>query len=89
MVDRITYKQVGDYLLPNIQLKNGMENESIGRYGKMRKAFLREHQPILYNKLLLTEQLFLHLHEVDDIADEKQKNGVSESLIIKEIVCEY
>ena len=89
MVDKITYTQGVDYLLPNIRLKNELNNAPIGRYGKMRRAFLREHQPVLYNQLLLTEQLFLHLHEVDDIAAAKHENGISKSLIIKEIVCDY
>ena len=89
MDGEITYTQVGDYLLPNIRLKDEANNEPIGRYGKMRRAFLKEHEPILYNQLLLIEQLFLHLHEVDDIAAERRENGISESLIIKEIVCDY
>jgi hypothetical protein len=54
----------------------------------MRRAFLKEHAPITYNRLLLTEQLFPHLREVDAIADERRRNGCLEGIIVKEIVCE-
>jgi hypothetical protein len=86
---QITYYQHGDYLLPNITLSESQgEFPPIGRYGKMRRAFLKEHRPIEYSRLLLSEQLFPHLRTVDEIADERRKNGCPESIIIREIVCE-
>jgi hypothetical protein len=86
---KITYHQHGDYMLPNIILSESPgEYPPIGRYGKMRRAFLREHAPITCSRLLLTEKLFPHLREVDEIADERRKSGVDEAIIIKEIVCE-
>jgi hypothetical protein len=84
----IEYIQSGDYLLPAITLSDPPDAPPIGRYGKMRRAFLREHCSIEYNKLVLSEQLFPHLRTVDAICDERRANGVSESVIIKEIVCE-
>jgi hypothetical protein len=82
------YVQVGDYLLANITLSDSPDAPPNGRYGKMRRAFLREHAPITYSRLLLTEKLFPHLRAVDAIANERKKNGCPESVIIKEIVCE-
>jgi hypothetical protein len=84
----INYIQVGDYLLPAITLSDPKNAPPIGRYGKMRRAFLKERRSIEYNRLLLTEQLFPHLREVDAIADERRRNGCPESIIVKEIVCE-
>jgi hypothetical protein len=87
----ITYTLVGDYYLPNIALTPvPAEDKStpLGRYARMRRAFLKEHRPIEYSKLLLSEQLFPHLREVDAIADERRRNGISEGIIVKEIVCE-
>ena len=84
----ITYTQVGDYLLPNIALSDGADAPPIGRYGKLRRAFLKENCPIEYNSLLLSERLFPYLREVDGIAEERRANGVPEGIIIKEIVCE-
>jgi hypothetical protein len=84
----ITCTQTGDYLLPNIKLRDPPTDAPLGRYGHMRLAFLREHLPIQYDRLLLSEQLFFHLREVDEICAERRRNGVCESVIIKEIVCE-
>ncbi|GHU94589.1 hypothetical protein FACS1894208_05930 [Clostridia bacterium] len=84
----LEYVQVGDYLLPALKLSDPPDAPPIGRYGKMRRAFLKEHRPIEYSRLLLSEQLFPHLREVDTIADERKKNGCPESVIIREIVCE-
>jgi hypothetical protein len=84
----LEYVQVGDYLLPALKLSDPQDAPSIGRYSKMRRAFLKEHRPIEYSRLLLSEQLFPHLRTVDEIADERRKSGVPESLIIKEIICE-
>jgi hypothetical protein len=85
----IIYTEAGDYLLPNIVLSEQPgEYPPIGRYGKMRRAFLKEHRPTQYSRLVLTEKLFPHLREVDAIADERRKNGCTESIIIREIICE-
>ncbi|MDR0821636.1 MAG: TnpV protein [Oscillospiraceae bacterium] len=76
-------------MLPNIVLSERKgEHAPFGRYGKMRRAFLKERRPIEYSRLLLSEQLFPHLRTVDEIADERRKNGCAESVIIREIVCE-
>jgi hypothetical protein len=88
MNQEITYTRVGDYYLPDITLSEPPDAPPIGRYGRMRRDFLKTHRPIEYNRLLLTEQLFPHLREVDEIADERRLGGCPESVIIKEIICE-
>ena len=59
----ITYSRNGDYLIPDIRL-TPVNQEPLGKYGRMRRASLKEHRPILYNSLTLTEKLFPHLYEV-------------------------
>ena len=44
---------------------------SIGKYGRMRKSYLKEHRPILYNHLLMSEKLYPHLLEIDRTAQER------------------
>ncbi len=85
----ITYTLVGDYYLPGIVLSDPPGAPPIGRYGRMRRAFLKEHKPIEYSLLLLSERLFPLLRRVDTVADERRRNGVPDSCIIEEIVCEY
>jgi hypothetical protein len=85
----ITYTRVGDYLLPDIVLRekpSSDSGESLGRYARMRRAFLKEHRTIFYNTLLLSEQLFSHLNEVDETANERRERGVSEEVILSELV---
>ena len=60
----LTYTQCGDYLIPNLVLSDTKEYH-IGKYGRMRRAYLKEYRPVLYSTLLLTEKLFPHLAETD------------------------
>ena len=60
----LTYTQCGDYLIPNLVLSD-TEEYHIGKYGRMRRAYLKEYRPALYSTLLLTEKLFPQLAETD------------------------
>ena len=52
----ITYTQIGDYLYPNITLCED-DKLPIGKYGRMRKEYLREHRPVIYNVLAVQGKL--------------------------------
>ena len=62
-----TYRQEGDYLIPNLALPDEPEYQ-IGKHGRMRRSYLKEHRPILYNQLLMSEKLYPHLLEIDRAA---------------------
>ena len=66
-MNNLAYIQVDDYYIPDIRLKP-IEEKEIGKYGRMRRAFLQEHKPMLFDDLVLTEQLFPHLYEVQETA---------------------
>lgn len=66
----ITYTKQGDYYCPNIMLADNTHYQ-IGKYGCMRRAYLKEYYPITYNDLLLTEKLFSHLAEVDETCHQR------------------
>ena len=87
---KITYTQVGDYLIPDIFLQEVPTtdgySEPLGRYARMRRAFLKEHCTILYSTLLLSEQLYPHLREIDITANERRDFGVSEEVILAELI---
>lgn len=68
----MTYTQNGDYLIPDIQL-TAEEAKPLGKYGRMRRAFLQENNPILLNDLILTEQLFPHLWEIQQAAEARME----------------
>ena len=57
MENNLTYTRNGDYLIPDLKLSEQPE-KPLGKYGRMRKAYLKEHRPILYNQLLMSEKLY-------------------------------
>ena len=71
-----TYRQVGDYFIPNLVLPDD-GNYQIGKYGRIRRSYLKEHHPILYNSYMLEGTLFKHLAEIDQACNERMENIVS------------
>ena len=71
-----TYRQAGDYLIPNLALPDEPEYQ-IGKYGRMRRSYLKEHRKILYNNYVLEGTLFKHLSEIDQACNERMENIVS------------
>ena len=83
-----TYRQEGDYLIPNIVLPDTGDYR-IGKYGRMRRSYLKEHRPALYSTLILDGTLFKHLAEIDQVCNERmetitsamaKQEGVTEAL---------
>lgn len=83
-----TYRQVGDYFIPNLVLPDD-GNYQIGKYGRIRRSYLKEHHPILYNSYMLEGTLFKHLAEIDQTCYERmeiivsamsEQEGVTEAL---------
>ena len=67
MDQNLTYTQCGDYYIPDIRLVN-VETQILGKYGRMRRAFLEQNRPMLFNDMILTESLFPHLWEIEETA---------------------
>ena len=83
-----SYTKVGDYLLPNLRIDES-EQQPIGKYGRMRKRYLKEHRPVLYTNLLVTGKLDQHLSEIDEACEDHmelltrqmaKQDGVTETL---------
>ena len=70
MKNPMNYIQNGDYQIPDLKLSEQPE-KPLGKYGRMRKAYLKEHRPILYNQLLMSEKLYPHLIEIDETAQSR------------------
>ena len=69
-MSQLTYWANGDYLIPNLTLTE-QERQPLGKYGRMRKQYLQEHRPVLWNSLLLSEKLYPHLREIDETANSR------------------
>ena len=65
-----TYAKMGDYLVPDISLTDAPAYP-IGKYGRMREAYLKEHRPGLYTRLILSGKLYAHLAEAERTCNER------------------
>ena len=83
----MSYTLHGDYYLPDLVLRE--EEPTYGKYGMLRKQFLKEHRSAGYQYLLLTGKLNEHLNQIDQEAREQvetlmeqmtEKQGVTEEL---------
>ncbi len=75
-MSELTYTQNGDYLVPDIALPE--ETRSLGKYGRMRRDYLQEHRPILFNSLVLKGTLHSHLLEMEDTANRRLEQMMRE-----------
>jgi len=69
----LTYTMQGDYLLPNLEVP---ESPKVGKYGMLRRSFLRSHKQALYTGMMLEDTLNSHLEQVD-----KEANMLLEKLM--------
>lgn len=72
----INYIPCGDYSVPDFAI--ALETESLGKYGRMRHTFLREHCPGLYQQLVLSGQLRAHLSGIDQTSRERMERIISQ-----------
>ena len=81
-----TYKQVGDYLLPDVEVP---KSPAIGIWGQRRHKYLMGHNHALYTALFLSGKLTAHLEEIDRVATKmydrlveqlKERDGITEGL---------
>lgn len=68
MENNLTYRQEGDFLLPELEAETP---STLGKYGRMREKYLREERPVLYNRLLLGGKLTAHLSEIEQTANQR------------------
>ena len=78
MSSNLSYTQTGDYLLPNLTLHQ--PKTPLGKYGRMRLSFLRQQRPVLYNTMLLNGSLYPHLMEVEQTAENRMQQTMTQLL---------
>ena len=71
-----SYHQEGNYLIPNLTPPDEPEYQ-IGKYGRMRRSYLKEHRPIFYTNLRTSGTLHRHLAEIDQACNERMEIIVS------------
>ena len=87
MMQELNYIRCGDYYIPDIRLPE--ENRPIGRWGRMQRDYIKEHDPIRFNDLCLSGELWTYLADLNDQAQSrleliieqmKAAEGVTEEL---------
>lgn len=87
--NKLTYRQVGDYLIPNLTLPPEEASIQLGKWGMLHKDFLRTHKPVVIATLLAQGKLWQYLADIDTQAREmfdllveqmKEREGVTEQL---------
>ena len=85
-VNGMDYVLTGDYYIPVLELP--AEERSIGKYGRMYREYLKEHNPMLYNDLILTCKLWTYLADLNEQAQKRLKL-IMEQMKASEDVTEY
>lgn len=84
---KLTYTKQGDYLIPDITIHQ--PRKALGHYGRLRKTYLQNFHPILFNELVLSDMLFEHCLEIEETARNRidiimsglmKKYGITEEL---------
>ena len=80
MDQKLTYAQYGDYYIPDIRLAH-TGTQTFGKYCRMRRTFLEQNKPMLFNDMVLTETLFPHLWEVQRSCEKRMDLLMAELLV--------
>ena len=67
--NELGYLQTGDYFIPDLKLPQ--ENRSIGKYGRMHRDYLQEHNPIRFDDLVLEGKLWTYLADLNEQAQNR------------------
>ena len=86
-MNEITYHREGDYLIPDLYLPKQPEKH-IGKYGRLRLNYLKEHKRGLYTELLISGTLKQHLIEIDENATD-EVNELIKQIAEQENINEY
>lgn len=76
----LTYHRKGDYLFPNLYIESE-PSEPVGKYGMLRKTYLKEHRSGWYQSMLATGKLSRHLSEIDQTAQRRVDQTVTQLLV--------
>ncbi|MBQ9349288.1 MAG: TnpV protein, partial [Oscillibacter sp.] len=68
----LAYTRTGEYLVPDVAL-TGQPDRPLGRYGLMRKEYLRQNKPVLWARLCTSGELYPHCQEIEEAAHNRME----------------
>ena len=78
MSSSLNYTKIGNYQLPNLTLSQ--PKTPLGKYGRMRRNYLKQYRPVLYNSMLLNGTLYPHLMELEQTAENRMQQTMAQLL---------
>ena len=78
MSSSLNYTKIGDYQLPNLTLSQ--PKTPLGKYSRMRRNYLKQYRPVLYNSMLLNGTLYPHLMELEQTAESQMQQTMKQLL---------
>ena len=66
----ITYRQVGDYKIPNLTLPVGEKEIKLGKWGRAHGLYLQKNKQVIFTQLFSAGKLWSHLAEIDKQAED-------------------
>nr|WP_298203103.1 TnpV protein [Desulfosporosinus sp.] len=78
-MNELAYSKKEDYLIPDLIIPE--QDQSISKYGRMRKNYLEKYRPIVYNSLLIQGKLYPHLLEIDQTANRRLEQLMKDLLV--------
>ena len=69
MMQELNYIRCGDYYIPDIRLPK--ETRPIGRWGRMHRDYIKEHNPIRFNDLCLSGEVWTYLADLNEQAQSR------------------
>ena len=78
----LTYNCSGNYEIPDLKLHS---TDTIGFYGRLRREYLKEHHPIIFNNMVLSERLFPHLLSVESTARQRMDTLIAQMQQLRDV----
>lgn len=81
--NEIRYSLHGDYYLPDLKL--APETRPIGRWGRMRRDYLREYRPVLFNQLVFSGNLWSYLADINEQAQHRMEVLIKQMMVSESV----
>ena len=80
---KLEYIRNGDYYIPNLTIQK--EERSIGKWGRMHREFLREHHPVQFSQMVLSDTLFTYLADLNEQAQQRMETLITQMQVAEDV----
>lgn len=80
---KLEYIRNGDYYIPNLTIQK--EERSIGKWGRMHREFLREHHPIRFSQLVLSDTLYTYLADLNEQSQQRMETLIAQMQVAENV----